>query len=109
MTIRAVKGGYVIKHCTGPDKGKTLPGTFHKSKAATLRQHRAIMASKGRRAQLDPPTAVERRLKARAAKLQRAGKLHGSKEAYIYSTLRKIEQAHRAKGGKAGKYMKRKV
>lgn len=40
-----VKGTRVV-HCHGKNKGKTIPGGKHKTHAAAVRQHKAIMANK---------------------------------------------------------------
>jgi hypothetical protein len=40
MTVK----GKTVKHCHGKDKGKTIK--THKTPAAAVRQHRAIMANK---------------------------------------------------------------
>lgn len=49
MSVQKVKGGYAVKHCHGAKKGKTI--AKHKTKAAAMRQHRAIQANKRRKKQ----------------------------------------------------------
>lgn len=43
MTVK----GRTVRHCRGKDKGKKIKS--HKTRAAALRHHRAIMASKRRK------------------------------------------------------------
>ena len=46
MTVRKSGSGYVVAHCHGKKKGKTI--ARHKTKKAALAQHRAIQANKKR-------------------------------------------------------------
>jgi len=46
MTVKKRGSGYAVVHCHGKKKGKTI--AKHRTKAAALRQHRAIQASKRR-------------------------------------------------------------
>lgn len=47
MTVQKRGSGYATVHCHGKNKGKTI--AKFKTKAAAMRQHRAIEASKRRR------------------------------------------------------------
>jgi len=48
MTVKRVKGGYATAHCHGKKKGKVIKKFKTKKKA--MAQHKAIQASKRRRA-----------------------------------------------------------
>lgn len=45
------------------------------------------------------PKRVEVMLRRRALALQRQGKLRGDPDAYVYSTVRRIQEARKAKHG----------
>jgi hypothetical protein len=47
VTVRAVKGGYKVAHCSSGKKGYLSKKP--KTKKAAQRQHRAVMASKRKR------------------------------------------------------------
>ena len=44
MGVRKSGKGYKVVHCHGNGKGETI--SYHKTKAAALAKHRAIMAKK---------------------------------------------------------------
>lgn len=47
MTVQRRGGGWAVVHCHGKKKGQIIGK--HKTKAAAMRQHRAIQANKRRK------------------------------------------------------------